>query len=132
MNEVGVGERLIGLIKEMSEDQKIHLLNYIESQQAGYRQYSRKAESIPSAFVVGDQIFTDFIKNISAGGVFITSKKPQSVGNEVSLNFMLGGRKRAIRVFGKIIRSDANGFAVEFCQESKQVLRYLNRINNGI
>jgi hypothetical protein len=46
MNEVGVGERLIALIKDMPEDRKIHLLNYIESQQGIYRKYPRKEESI--------------------------------------------------------------------------------------
>jgi hypothetical protein len=130
MKEVGVGERLIALIKDMSEDQKIQLLNHIESQQAGYRKYPRKEESIPSAFVIGDQIFTDFIKNISAGGVFITTRKPQSVGDEISLNFTLSGHKRTIRVFGKIVRSDSNGFAVEFFQEPEPLLHYLDSNKN--
>ena len=75
MNEISVGERLIGLIKDMPEDQKINLLNYIESQLAGYRKHPRKEVSIPSAFVIRDYIFTDFIKNISVGGVFIIMKK---------------------------------------------------------
>ena len=131
MNEVNLGEILMGLIKDLSEDQKIKLLKYIENQLACQRKYPRKEESIPSAFVIGDQIFTDFINNISAGGVFITTKKPQAVGDELSLNFMLGGRKRAIRVFGKVVRSETNGFAVEFFQEPEQLLDYLG-INNSI
>ena len=131
MNEVGVGERLIALIKDMPEDQKIHLLNYIESKHAVYRKYPRKEESIPSAFVIRDQIFTDSIKNISAGGVFITTKKSQTVGDEITLNFMISGHKRSFRVFGKIVRSDANGFAVEFFQEPEQLLYYLDSNKNG-
>jgi len=131
MNEVSVGERLIGLIKDMPEDQKINLLNYIESQLAGYRKHPRKEVSIPSAFVIRDYIFTDFIKNISAGGVFITTKKSQSVGDEITLNFMISGHKRSFRVFGKIVRCDSNGFAVEFYQETEKLLDYLDRNNNG-
>lgn len=127
MNEADVGERLIRLIREMPDDQKIHLLAYIESQLSGYRKHPRREESIPSAFIIGDLIFSDFIKNISAGGVFITTKKPQSVGDEISLNFMLKDHKRAIRVFGKIVRCDSNGFAVEFFQEPEQLLDYLDR-----
>jgi len=131
MKEVGVEERLIDLIKEMPEDQKIQLLNYIETQLSGYRKYPRKEVTIPSANVIGDHIFTDFIKNISAGGVFVTTKKPQSTGDEISLNFMLSGHKRTIRVFGKIVRSDSNGFAVEFFQEPEQLLDYLDKDNDG-
>jgi len=130
MSDAGVEERLIRLIKEMSEDQQITLLNSIESHLEGYRKYPRKEESIPSAFVVGDRIFSDFIKNISAGGVFITTKNPQSVGDEISLNFILSGRKRTIRVSGKVVRSDSNGFAVEFLKESEKVLDYLNTYTN--
>ncbi|MEW6673919.1 MAG: PilZ domain-containing protein [Thermodesulfobacteriota bacterium] len=131
MRAVGVEERLIGLIKDMPEDQKIQLLNYIETQQSGYRKYPRKEVSIPSAIVIGDHIFTDFINNISAGGVFVTTKRPQSVGDEISLNFMLSGHKKSIRVFGKIVRSDSNGFAVEFFQEPEQLLDYLDEKSDG-
>ena len=118
---------MIRLIRKMPDDQKIHLLDYIESQMTGYRKHPRREESIPSAFVIGDQIFSDFIKNISAEGVFITTKRPQSVGDQISLNFMLKDHKRAIRVFGKIVRCDSNGFAVQFFQQSEQLLDYLDR-----
>lgn len=131
MKEVGVGERLIRLIKDMPEDQKIHLLHHIESQLSGYRKYPRKEESIPSAFVIGDHVFTDFIKNISAGGVYVSTRKPQSVGDEISLNFKLSGQKKAIRVFGKIVRSDTKGFAVEFFQEPEKLFDYLEGFKNG-
>ena len=114
MNEITVGERLIVLIKDMPEDQQIKLLSYIEGQQAGYRKYPRKEVSIPSAYVIKDHIYTDFIKDISAGGVYITTEKSQSVGDEISFNFMLSGYRRTIRVFGKIIRSTSNGFAAKF------------------
>ena len=69
----------------------------------GSRKFPRKEVSIPSAYVIKDQIYTDVIKDISAGGVYITTKKSQAVGDEISLNFMLSGHKRTIRVYGKII-----------------------------
>jgi len=122
MNEISVGERLSTLIKNMPEDQQIKLLEYIESQQSGYRKYPRKEVSIPSAYVIEDHVFTDFIKNISAGGVYITTKKPQSVGDEISLNFLLSGHNRPVRVFGKIVRSSHNGFAVKFYEKIEELL----------
>ena len=122
MNASSVGERLAALIRDMPEEQQINLLDYIERQQAGYRKYPRKEITIPSAYVIEDHVFTDFIKNISAGGVYITTKKSQAVGEEVSLNFMLSGRKRPIRVFGKIVRSGHNGFAVQFYEKVEELL----------
>lgn len=131
MSEIGLEKRLIGLIREMPDDQKIHLLNYIENQLSGYRKYPRKEVSIQSAFVVGDHVFTDFIKNISAGGVFITTKNPPTVGDEISLNFLLSGHNRAIRVLGKVLRSDSNGFAVKFFKAPEPLLDDWDRTNNG-
>ena len=122
MSETSVGERLVALIKDMPENQQIKLLDYIESQQAGYRKYPRKELSIPSAYVIEDHIFTDFIQNVSAGGVYITTKKSQAVGDEVSLNFILSGYKRPIRVFGKIVRSGQKGFAVQFYEKVEELL----------
>ena len=101
-------------------------MRYIESQQAGYRKYPRKEVSIATAYVVQDNIYTDFIKNIGAGGVYITTKKSQSVGDEISMNFMLTGHKRPIRVFGTIIRSTPNGFAVKFYEKVEELLNSVN------
>ena len=125
MNELSLEERLIKLIKDMPEDQHRKLLSYIESQQAGYRKYPRKEVSIATAYVVQDNIYTDFIKNIGAGGVYITTKKSQSVGDEISMNFMLTGHKRPIRVFGKVVRLSTNGFAVKFIEALEDPLNKL-------
>ena len=123
MNEITLEERLIALIKDMPEDQQIKLLINIERQQAGSRKFPRKEVSIPSAYVIKDQIYTDVIRDISAGGVHITTKKSQAVGDEISLNFMLSGHKRTIRVYGKIIRSTPNGFAAKFYEEVEELLK---------
>jgi hypothetical protein len=87
MNDITAGEKLIELIKDMPEDLQIKLLIYIESHQFGFRKHSRKEVSIPSAYVIKDHIYTDVIKDISAGGVYITTNKSQSVGDDISLNF---------------------------------------------
>ena len=122
MNEITLEERLIALIKDMSEDQQIQLLINIEKQQGFSRKFPRKEVSIPSAYVIKDHIYTDVIKDISAGGVYITTKKSHSVDDEISLNFILSGHKRTIRIFGKIVRSTPNGFAIKFNEIVEELL----------
>jgi hypothetical protein len=126
MNELSLEERLIKLIKDMSEDQQRKLLSYMESQQAGYRKYPRKDVSIATAYVIKDTIYTDFIKNISAGGVYIITNKSKSVGDEISMNFMLTGHKRPIRVFGKVVRIGPTGFAVKFIEDLEDLIDKLD------
>jgi len=125
MNEISIEEKLIILIKDMSEDQQRKLLSYIESQQTEYRKYPRKDVSIATAYVIQDNIYTDFIKNISAGGVYVITKKSQSVGDEISMNFMLTGHQRPIRVFGKVVRISTTGFAVKFTKDIEDLINQL-------
>lgn len=117
MNELSIEERLINAIKEMTEDRQRKLLNYIESHIEEYRKHPRKECAIASAYFIQDKVYTDLIKNISRGGLYITTQKSQSVGDEISINFMINGQKRPIRILGKIVRSGPNGFAVKFFEE---------------
>ncbi len=126
MNELSIEEKLIELIKELSEDQQKNLLDLIKSRQSGYREHPRKEVSVATDYIIKDKTYKDFIKNISAGGVYITTKKSQSVGDEISMNFMLTGHKRPIRVFGTIIRSTPNGFAVKFYEKVEELLNSVN------
>ena len=114
MNELSIEEKLIELIKELSEDQQKNLLDLIKSRKAGYREHPRIEVSVGTDYIIKEETYKDFIKNISAGGVYITTKKSQSVGDEISLSFRLSGYEKPIRVFGKIIRSNPDGFAAKF------------------
>ena len=105
MNEISLNERLIALIKDMTENQQRNLLNYLESQQIGYRKYKREECSIATDYVIQNKTFQDFIENISAGGVYIIAEQPQTIGQEVSMNFTLPGYQKSVRVYGKIVRS---------------------------
>ena len=122
MDELNIEEKLIDIIKDMPEDRQRNLLDAIEKRQKTYRDHPRLEASIPASYTIEDKSYKDFIKNISAGGVFITTSKSQYVGHEVSLEFRLVGHEKAIRVFGKIVRSDHNGFAVEFYEKFEELL----------
>ena len=115
-------ERLMALIDDLTEDQLKTLLKSLESQSTGYRRHPRTDCNIAADYTVHEKTFQDFIKNISAGGVYITSDRTHLIGREISMDFNLTGYPKSIRVFGKIVRSDANGFAVKFYEDIKESL----------
>ena len=122
MNELSIEEKLIRRIKKMPEDQQRSLLNEIKKRQKAYRDHPRLESSIPANYIIEDKTYKDFIKNISAGGVFIATNKSQYVDHEVSLYFRLSGYEKPIKVFGRIVRSDHNGFAVKFYEKVEELL----------
>ena len=121
MNERSIEKRLMKAIKDMTEDQQRNLLNYIEKNLSENRKHPRKECAIASAYFIQDKIYTDLITDISSGGVHITAKESPSVGDEISVNFVVSGQKRPIRLLGKIIRSSPDGFAVKFFDELEEV-----------
>ena len=122
MNAPEIQKRLIKLIKNLSEVQQKNLLDYFEAQQIGYRKNPRKECFLATDYTIQDQSFKNFIKNISASGVYITIPQPQAIGQEVSMNFRLADFKDPVRVYGKIVRSGPKGFAVEFYKGIEELL----------
>jgi PilZ domain len=62
-------------------------------------------------------------RDISSTGAFLTTTDPLPVGTDIELNFLLSpqelsngtkNRKVTIRTFGKVIRTDEEGMAVQF------------------
>ena len=112
MNELTLKERLINLINGMTEDQLKDLLNLIEHRQAGLRKYIREECSFATDYTIQDKTYKDFIKNISAGGVYIKTQQPHLIGQDISINFALPDYPESVRISGKIVRIDPEGIAV--------------------
>ena len=83
MNDIGLKDRLIELISNMSVDHQRDLLDSLERQQRGYRKFPRKPCSIDTDYTIQNKAYKDFIENISAGGVYIKTKKKQTIGQEM-------------------------------------------------
>ena len=114
MNELSLKERLIELISNMSEDHQKDLLHSLERQQRGYRKYPRRPCSIETEYTIQNRVYKDFTENISTGGVYIKTNQTQSIGQKVTMTFMLAGHSKPIEVTGKIVRVGDQGFAVKF------------------
>jgi hypothetical protein len=103
-----VKTRITEIVSTMSESE-------LEKFQTGLEEWrTRKDLSIFAFFWLGDYYFRDYIKNISAGGLFIETNVPATVGGTVTISFGLLDNKDPIQAEGKIDKIDPNGFGVKF------------------
>lgn len=90
-NEPDTEERLLALIREMPEEEKLKLLEVlIEGNLAAKRQFPRKPCFIVANYSTADTSGADMVQNISVGGVFIESRQDFELGQEIMVS--LGGR----------------------------------------
>ena len=80
----------------------------------GNRKHARKALMAVVDYATQDQAYRDFIKNISAGGVFIETSVPASIGQELSLTFALPYHQAHIKITGEVVRISPQGIGVRF------------------
>ena len=110
-------ERLIDLISEMPVDRQRDLLKALEEQkfkEKERRKYERKPCFIVTDCSANGRVFSDIIKNISDGGVFIQTHAPYYVGQKVLLTFEIPNQERSITKTCKVVRIDQNGIGLKF------------------
>jgi hypothetical protein len=78
------------------------------------RQHPRQASYIIAKYTVIEGAFRDVIKNIGAGGLSVRTYRKIAVGQPISIEFPLFAFENIIKVSGRIVRRDLNGFAVTF------------------
>ncbi|MBF0411196.1 MAG: PilZ domain-containing protein [Desulfamplus sp.] len=80
------------------------------------RAYERKDLSIPIDFVSAGQLYKEVTKDLSAGGLFIKTKKHTKFkkNQKISMVFELSEDKKPFKLTGKIIRVESEGIAVQF------------------
>ena len=114
-NEVSITGRLIQIIKNMPENEQRILLKDLEERQfEERRKHSRKPFLMAVDYSTQDHVYKDFIQDISAGGVFIQTNMPFTVGQEVSLTFPLPDYKTHLKIVGEVVRSTTQGVGVKF------------------
>ncbi len=128
-DESSLISRLIELINNLSESQQRELLTTLED---WHRKEQRKHPRKPCLIVVDyadrDRAFKDFIKNISAGGVFIETNMPFSVGRKLTLTFSSSNYEKPIKVTGEIVWTGTLGIGVKFKaanQDLEAIIKFL-------
>ncbi len=128
-SEASVYEQLIGIIKNISEDKQLKLLELLKQwNEQGNRDYNRKSCLIAVDYSSQDRFFRDFIQNISAGGVFIETREVFSAGQEIGLTFSIPNSQIPFRISGRITRTSSKGVAVKFLK----VTGYQEEILNAL
>ena len=83
-------------------------------------------------YAVGSEVFTDSIKNISNGGVFIETGAELEVGTDLKMLFSDFSNIDLITISGDVIRSLPGGVAVKFdmCSTSqhREMQDYISKI----
>ena len=108
------------LVSNISETKRLDLLKKLELRQqskiSNKRQHPRKSSLIAVECQTHDVSFTNFIQDVSNGGVFIETDAPFFVGQEIIMNFSLPNLKfnQSIAVRSEVVRVDSIGIGVKF------------------
>ena len=114
-DETRIAARLIDLICDMSVAQQLELLKQLDKgQYKGGRSDYRRNRKIAVDYKVNDKVHKEFIHDISSAGVFIETQTPPSAGEKIKLTFSIADNKKPVTITGRIIRTEPDGFAVDF------------------
>jgi len=78
------------------------------------RKDPRKSFSQRIVFAYKEKIHRGLIENISRSGAFIKTRATFPVGHNLTLAFPKGKKKRPLKLKGKVVWSDQDGFGLEF------------------
>jgi Tfp pilus assembly protein PilZ len=120
-NELGRNEVrafIFEIIDDMSDTEMRRLLKDLEKWQKSKnekRKHPRKSTLIDITYSSDQRrIFEDFVRNISAGGLFIETNLLSELGQKLTMTFSHPNSGDPIKVLGKVIRVDSEGIGVKF------------------
>ena len=117
--------RVLELIQRMPGDRLIKLLNDLEGEAAarskldGDRKDLRINCLISVDYSDSNRFFKDYIQDISSSGVFIKTREPFSIGEEIVLSLSLSEDDSAFRIPAEVVRTSPDGIGVMFKVESQ-------------
>ena len=109
---------IFGIVDEMSDTEMRQLLNDLENWQKSKnekRKHARRSTLIDITYSSDKRrVFEDFVRNISAGGLYIETKLVSELGQQLKMTFSHPESGNPIKVEGKIVRVDSGGIGVRF------------------
>jgi PilZ domain len=112
-----VTHRLFQLVTAMSDDERRTLLKLLENgllKGKCRRGFFRKPLRLPVIYGLGEHTYRNYIKDISLGGVFISTRNAFQAGQQIRLLFSNGDKTSSVKMLGKIARATPEGIGVEF------------------
>jgi Tfp pilus assembly protein PilZ len=121
-NGSNITARLIELIMKLSEEEQRALLKELETSHfLKKRKHDRKPYFSVVDYASQGGVYTDFIQNISAGGLFIGTSAPFHVGQHLSLGFPLPVSHKHIIIGGEIVWVSPKGIGVKFNMADREL-----------
>ena len=80
------------------------------------REYPRRNYVTKIIFASKHRFYEGLAKNISRKGIFVEIRQAFSIGQQLNMVVPLGGQPRGIKLKGKVIRSNSEGFGLEFLE----------------
>jgi Tfp pilus assembly protein PilZ len=109
---------IFGIIDDMSDAEMRQLLKDLEKWQESKnekRKHPRKTTLMDITYSSDKRrVFEDFVKNISADGLYIETNLVSELGQQLNMTFSHPETGHPIKVSGKIIRVDSGGIGVRF------------------
>jgi len=106
------------IINDMSDAEMRQLLKDLENWQKSkfeMRKHPRRSTYMDIIYSSDQRgIFEDFVRNISAGGLYIETNLVTELGQKLTMTFSNPDSGDPIKVLGKIVRVDPNGIGVKF------------------
>ena len=110
-----VVSRLFQLVIQLDEELQKEVLRHAETLLVKEkREDIRKSCDIPINYAAHDRVYADQIRNISANGLFIETRKPFVTGDEIIMTFRLDGFDKSLKLRGSVARTAQMGVGVEF------------------
>ena len=81
---------------------------------ANRRRHPRRTALFSAKYTVKSGTYRDLVRNVSAGGIFIVTRRPIEDGQRISLRFPVFAFDKKPGVTGTVVRSQDKGFAVIF------------------
>jgi Tfp pilus assembly protein PilZ len=107
--------RLVDLISNMPiQGQKILLTELEEKVLIDRRKHSRKPYLREVEYATEDRVYQEFIQDISAGGLFIETRSPLAVGQEITVILSLPSHERSIKIISEVVKVTQQGIGVKF------------------
>jgi Tfp pilus assembly protein PilZ len=105
---------LIKLILSLNEEHQEALLKKGRELLSKEGRAPRKSCQIPVKYRTFDRVYSDHILNISQSGVFIETRRPIFVGEEIIMDFKIEGVNKPIKIRGQVIHASNRGVGIEF------------------
>jgi len=125
--------RINELLKEMSKDRLVLLLNRLEKTPSKWtRKNDRKTCSISVDFDTSDYSSQKPIRNISISGAYIEVEESFSIGQQIVLWLSIPNvENSSFKISTTVARRDANGIGVKFENLSEYQKEMLERFKNS-